>query len=48
MKKFMFLLILMSVWVSGSAQNKETLQERIERWKSDMADFNQGRKGVED
>lgn len=48
MKKFMFLLILMSVWVSGSAQNKETLQERIERWKNDMAEFNASRKDIEE
>ena len=42
MKRFIFLLMLMSVWVSGSArnQNKETLKERIERWKNDMAEFN--------
>lgn len=39
--------MLISVWVSGSAQNKETLQERIDRWKSDMAEFNEGRRGVE-
>ncbi len=43
----MFILMLISVWVSGSAQNKETLQERIDRWKSDMAEFNEGRRGVE-
>lgn len=47
MKKIMFILMLISVWVSGSAQNKETLQERIDRWKSDMAEFNEGRRGVE-
>ena len=41
------LLMLISVWVSGSAQNKETLQERIGRWKNDMAEFNAGRKVVE-
>ena len=43
----MFILMLISVWVSGAAQNKETLQERIDRWKSDMAEFNEGRRGVE-
>lgn len=43
----MFILMLISVWVSGSAQNKETLQDRIDRWKSDMAEFNEGRRGVE-
>ena len=43
----MFILMLISVWVSGSAQNKETLQERIGRWKNDMAEFNSGRKVVE-
>lgn len=43
----MFILMLISVWVSGSAQNKETLQERIDRWKNDMAEFNEGRRGVE-
>ena len=43
----MFILMLISVWVSGSAQDKETLQERIDRWKSDMAEFNEGRRGVE-
>lgn len=47
MKKIMFILMLISVWVSGSAQDKETLQERIDRWKSDMAEFNEGRRGVE-
>lgn len=47
MKKIMFILMLISVWVSGSAQNKETLQERIDRWKNDMAEFNEGRRGVE-
>lgn len=47
MKKIMFILMLISVWVSGSAQNKETLQDRIDRWKSDMAEFNEGRRGVE-
>ena len=47
MKKIMFILMLISVWVSGSALNKETLQERIDRWKSDMAEFNEGRRGVE-
>lgn len=46
MKKCLFLLILLSVWASGSAQNKETLQERIERWKSDMAEFNARRSGT--
>ena len=39
--------MLTSVWVSGSAQNKETLKERFERWKSDMAEFNAGRSGDE-
>lgn len=47
MKKFLVLLALASVWVAGNAQDKETLQERMERWKSDMADFNDGRKDVE-
>lgn len=37
--------MLVSVWVSGSAQNKETLQERIDRWKADMAEFNARRSG---
>ena len=45
MKKVLFLLILLSVWASGSAQDKETLQDRIERWKSDMAEFNALRSG---
>ena len=45
MKKFVLLLMLVSVWVSGSAQNKETLQERIDRWKADMAEFNARRSG---
>ena len=45
MKKFLFVLIMISVWVSGSAQNKETLKERMERWKSDMAEFNASRSG---
>ena len=40
--------MLVSVWVSGSAQNKETLQERIERWKNDMAEFNASRKDIEE
>lgn len=39
--------MLISVCVSGSAQNKETLKERIARWKSDMAEFNEGRSGTE-
>ena len=39
--------MLISVCVSGSAQNKETLKERIARWKSDMAEFNEGRSGIE-
>ena len=45
MKKFVLLLMLVSVWVSGSAQNKETLRERIDRWKADMAEFNARRSG---
>ncbi len=45
MKKVLFLLILLSVWASGSAQDKETMQDRIERWKSDMAEFNALRSG---
>ena len=36
---------MLSVWASGSAQDKETLQDRIERWKSDMAEFNALRSG---
>lgn len=40
MKKFLILLIFTSVWVAGSAQDRETLEERIERWKADMAEFN--------
>lgn len=48
MKKVLFLLMLVSVWVSGSAQNKETLRERIERWKNDMAEFNASRKDIEE
>ena len=47
MKRIVFILMLISVWVSGSAQNKETLKERIARWKSDMAEFNEGRSGTE-
>ncbi len=43
----MLLLMLASVWVSGSAQNKETLKERVERWKNDMAEFNAGCSGDE-
>ena len=45
MKKFVLLLMLVSVWVSGSAQNNETLRERIDRWKADMAEFNARRSG---
>ena len=37
--------MLVSVWVSGSAQNNETLRERIDRWKADMAEFNARRSG---
>lgn len=33
------MLALLSAGFIGSAQNKETRQERIERWKSDMAAF---------
>lgn len=40
--------MLVSVWVSGSAQNKETLRERIQRWKDDMAEFNSGKESNED
>lgn len=47
MKRIVFILMLISVCVSGSAQNKETLKERIARWKSDMAEFNEGRSGIE-
>lgn len=47
MKRIVFILMLISVCVSGSAQNKETLKERIARWKSDMAEFNEGRSGTE-
>lgn len=36
------MLILISAGFVGSAQNKETRQERIERWKSDMETFKQG------
>lgn len=36
------MLILISAGFVGSAQNKETRQERIERWKSDMEAFRQG------
>ena len=45
MKKFLIVLAFVSVWVTGSAQNKETRQERIERWKNDMAEFNARRSG---
>lgn len=48
MKKFLFILMLISVWVSGSAQDKETRKERIERWKNDMAEFNAARRGIEE
>lgn len=47
MKKMLILLALVSVCFSGMAQDRETLKERIERWKSDMEEFNQGRSGVE-
>lgn len=47
MKRIVFILMLISVCVSGSAQNKETMKERIARWKSDMAEFNEGRSGTE-
>ena len=47
MKRIVFILMLISVCVSGSAQNKETLKERIARWKSDMAEFNEGLSGTE-
>lgn len=47
MKRIVFILMLISVCVSGSAQNNETLKERIARWKSDMAEFNEGRSGIE-
>lgn len=40
--------MLISVWVSGSAQDKETRKERIERWKNDMAEFNAARRGIEE
>ncbi len=47
MKKMLILLALVSACFSGMAQDRETLKERIERWKSDMEEFNQGRSGVE-
>lgn len=43
----LILLALVSACFSGMAQDRETLKERIERWKSDMEEFNQGRSGVE-
>lgn len=42
MKRLILMLILISAGFVGSAQNKETRQERIERWKSDMEAFRQG------
>ena len=47
MKKMLILLALVSACFSGMAQDRETVKERIERWKSDMEEFNQGRSGVE-
>lgn len=46
MKRVILILMLASVaWVSGSAQNKMTRQERMDRWKDYMNEFNEGRSG---
>lgn len=43
MRRLILMLILVSVGFIGSAQRKETRQERIDRWKNDMEAFQQRR-----
>ena len=43
MKRLILMLALVSVGFIGSAQKKETRQERVERWKNDMEAFQQRR-----
>lgn len=43
MKRLILMLALVSVGFIGSAQKKETRQERVERWKNDMEVFQQRR-----
>ena len=41
MKRVILILMLASVaWVSGSAQDKMTRQERIDQWREYMREFN--------
>lgn len=40
MNRILLLLMMTSVCMTGFSQDKETLKERIERWKNDMAEFN--------
>ena len=41
MRRFMTMLFFLSACLAGTAQNKTTLQERIDQWKNDMAEFRQ-------
>lgn len=43
MRRFISMLILLSACLAGTAQDKTTLQERIDQWKNDMAEFQQRR-----
>ena len=43
MRRFISMLIFLSVCLAGAAQDKTTLQERIDRWKNDMEEFQQRR-----
>ena len=41
MRRFITMLFFLSACLAGTAQNKTTLQERIDQWKNDMAEFRQ-------
>lgn len=39
MRRFILLLSVLSLSLTGAAQDKTTLKERIDQWKNDMAEF---------
>lgn len=43
MRRFISMLIFLPLCLAGAAQDKTTLQERIDQWKNDMSEFQQRR-----
>ena len=41
MRRFILMLPVLSLCLAGAAQDKTTLQERIDQWKNDMKEFQQ-------